>query len=257
MKNNLLSDKLAYNGDTKTRTHLHLCSYTVDRVEEAAGDDFEEMKSRFQPDGITWLQIHGLEDTDAVQTVCTHFGIDFLVMQDILNTDHASKVEEHDQYNVIIAKQIMGGEAMQVSLVQGADFVLTFQERDNDFFDDVMRAIRNNVLKIRTRQSDYLFSVLLNGLITGYMSVAAAISDGLEELESALLADTGDRDIGVQMQELRRDYMQLEADGSAAQGTIFAAISFRFEFVAPGQSALLQRCERSPAQRGAKYRHLP
>lgn len=41
------------------------------------------MKSRFQPDGITWLQIHGLEDTDAVQTVCTHFGIDFLVMQDI------------------------------------------------------------------------------------------------------------------------------------------------------------------------------
>ena len=43
------------------------------------------------------------------------------------------------------------------------------------------------------RQSDYLFSVLLNGLITGYMSVAAAISDGLEELESALLADTGDR----------------------------------------------------------------
>lgn len=95
MKNNLLSDKLAYNGDTKTRTHLHLCSYTVDRVEEASGDDFEEMKSRFQPDGITWLQIHGLEDTDAVQTVCTHFGIDFLVMQDILNTDHASKVEEH------------------------------------------------------------------------------------------------------------------------------------------------------------------
>jgi magnesium transporter len=94
--------------------------------------------------------------------------------------------------------------------VQGADFVLTFQERDNDFFDDVMRAIRNNVLKIRTRQSDYLFSVLLNGLITGYMSVAAAISDGLEELESALLADTGDRDIGVQMQELRRDYMQLK-----------------------------------------------
>ena len=60
------------------------------------------------------------------------------------------------------------------------------------------------------RQSDYLFSVLLNGLITGYMSVAAAISDGLEELESALLADTGDRDIGVQMQELRRDYMQLK-----------------------------------------------
>ena len=101
MKNNLLSDKLAYNGDTKTRTHLHLCSYTVDRVEEAAGDDFEEMKSRFQPDGITWLQIHGLEDTDAVQTVCTHFGIDFLVMQDILNEDKDFLIDAMDREMLI------------------------------------------------------------------------------------------------------------------------------------------------------------
>lgn len=210
MKNNLLSDKLAYNGDTKTLTHLHLCSYNVDRVEEFSGDDLDDVKSHFLPDGIAWLQIHGLEDTDAVQAVCTHFGIDFLVMQDILNTDHASKVEEHDQYNVIISKQIMGDEAMQVCLVQGVNFVLTFQERDNDFFDDVTRAIRNNVLKIRTRQSDYLLSVLLNSLMTSYMSIAAAISDELEELESALLAETNDRDIGVQMQELRRDYMLLK-----------------------------------------------
>ena len=105
------------------------------------------------------------------------------------------------------------------------------------------------------RQSDYLFSVLLNGLITGYMSVAAAISDGLEELESALLADTGDRDIGVQMQELRRDYMQLKRTVLPLKEQYSRL--FRFEFVAPGQSALLQRCERSPAQRGAKYRHLP
>ena len=29
-----------------------------------------------------------------------------------------------------------------LNTAQGADFVLTFQERDNDFFDDVMRAIR-------------------------------------------------------------------------------------------------------------------
>lgn len=256
MKNNLLSDKLAYNGDTKTRTHLHLCSYTVDRVEEAAGDDFGEMKSRFQPDGITWLQIHGLEDTDAVQTVCTHFGIDFLVMQDILNTDHASKVEEHDQYNVIIAKQIMGGEAMQVSLVQGADFVLTFQERDNDFFDDVMRAIRNNVLKSVPDSRTTCFGVaqwLDNRLYVGCSGDQRRVG-GAGICIAGRYRRPGHRstDAGAPA-----GLHAAQADGSAAQGTIFAAISFRFEFVAPGQSALLQRCERSPAQRGAKYRHLP
>ena len=117
------------------------------------------MKSRFQPDGITWLQI-----SRTGRYGCRADGLYAFRDRFSGHAGHSqyrpcSKVEEHDQYNVIIAKQIMGGEAMQVSLVQGADFVLTFQERDNDFFDDVMRAIRNNVLKIRTRQSDYLFSV--------------------------------------------------------------------------------------------------
>ena len=91
------------------------------------------MKSRFQPDGITWLQIHGLEDTDAVQTVCTHFGIDFLVMQDISQYRPCQQGRGARSVQCDYCQADYGGEAMQVSLVQGADFVLTFQERDNDF----------------------------------------------------------------------------------------------------------------------------
>ena len=34
MKNNLLSEKLVYTGDTRTPTHLHLVRYTPDEVHE-------------------------------------------------------------------------------------------------------------------------------------------------------------------------------------------------------------------------------
>lgn len=210
MKNNLLSEKLAYNGDSKTLTHMHLCSYNADQVQEFAGDEFSQVKPHFLPDGIVWLQTHGLEDADSICEICTHFGVDFLVIQDILNTDHPSKIEMYDQYNVMISKLIVGEEQMQVCLVQGVGFVLTFQERENSFFDEVIHAIRSNVLKVRTRQSDYLLSVLMNSLMTSYISVAAAIGDELDDLESTLLAATSDRDVGAQIQVLRGDYMMLK-----------------------------------------------
>ena len=38
MKNNLLSEKLVYTGDTRTPTHLHLVRYTPDEVHEYTAD---------------------------------------------------------------------------------------------------------------------------------------------------------------------------------------------------------------------------
>ena len=41
MKNNLLSERLVYTGDTRTRTHLHLIRYTTDNVGETTAETFE------------------------------------------------------------------------------------------------------------------------------------------------------------------------------------------------------------------------
>ena len=210
MKNNLLSEQLAYTGDSKTQTHLHLCSYNVDEVRKISGERLEEVESEILPGGITWLQVHGFEDTECIREVCSHFGIDFLIVQDILNTELLSKIEVYDNYNLVLAKQIVGSHRTHIGIVQGSDFVLTFQEHETEFFDEVLRAIQSNVLKIRSRQSDYLFSVLLNGLMTNYIAVATAIWDRLEELESTLLSDGPLRDIGAQIQGLRREYMELK-----------------------------------------------
>lgn len=209
-KNNLLSEQLAYTGDSKTQTHLHLCSYNAEQVHTTSGESFEQVKSEILPGGITWLQVHGFEDTECIREVCTHFGVDFLIMQDILNTELLSKIEVNDCYNLVLAKQIVRTRRTHVGIVQGTDFVLTFQEHETDFYDDVLRAIQGNVLKIRQRPSDYLFSVLLNGLMANYISVATAISDRLEELESTLMSDSPQHDIGVQIQGLRREYMALK-----------------------------------------------
>ena len=91
MKNNLLSEKLVYTGDTRTPTHLHLVRYTPDEVHEYTADSLPPIEPQFSEKGMIWLQVHGLKETETVRQVCDRFGIDFLVMQDILNADHPTK----------------------------------------------------------------------------------------------------------------------------------------------------------------------
>ena len=210
MKNNLLSEKLVYTGDTRTPTHLHLVRYTPDEVHEYTADSLPPIEPQFSEKGMIWLQVHGLKETETVRQVCDRFGIDFLVMQDILNADHPTKVEEHERYMLVVAKFFRGGEEMQVCLVQGADFVLSFIESESPLFDDIPQAIRNNVLKFRSRPSDYLLSVLLNSITANYATLISKLDGDLDDLETGLLSTTDCRDTGGQIQELRHRYLQLK-----------------------------------------------
>ncbi len=104
MKNNLLSEKLIYTGDSLTPTHIHLCTYNATEMQESSGDTFQSVKATLDSARINWLQVHGLKDTETIREICAHFEIDFLVLQDILNADHPTKIEEHDKYIVLILK---------------------------------------------------------------------------------------------------------------------------------------------------------
>lgn len=216
MRNNQLSEQLVYTGDSKEPTHLHLMSYTADKVQEYEGDTFDSIKSGIDNTAISWLQVQGLSNTEEVRQVCEHFEIDFLVLQDILNAKHPTKVEEHEHYLVLILKQFNYSDLedlrlQQICLVLGDNYVLAFQENHTDFFDNVCKAIRNNVLKMRTRQTDYLLSASLNNVITNYANVITEIDDALEELEEKLLTISLRKDdIGRQIQIRRHQYMDIK-----------------------------------------------
>ena len=204
MKNNLLSEKLIYTGDSLTPTHIHLCTYNATEMQESSGDTFQSVKATLDSARINWLQVHGLKDTETIREICAHFEIDFLVLQDILNADHPTKIEEHDKYIVLILKLFYPNThkeeneldellQQQVCVILGSNYVLTFLEQE-----------------IRSRQTDYLLSVLLNSIMTNYISTISSIDDALEDLEEELLTITDENDIGIQIQSLRRQYMLMK-----------------------------------------------
>lgn len=215
MKNNLLSEKLTYTGVSQTPTHLHLCVYNAEELQESSAEDFSSISKKIKKDCVNWLQIHGLKNTESVREVCEYFKIDFLVVQDILNPNHPTKIEEHEQYTVLILKLFHYNdnqemEQQQVSLIQGENFVLSFLEVESSFFDNISQALQENAFKIRGRQADYILSVLLNNVMGNYVATISTIEEDLEDMEADLLTINDDKDIGAHIQARRRQYMTMK-----------------------------------------------
>lgn len=211
-QNNLLSEQLKYNGDSQTPTHLHLCSYNAAIVEKVKADTIEILGQSLKSDCINWIQVHGLQNTAIVKQVCEHFNIDFLTTQDILNANHLTKIEEHDNYNVVIIKLLFRNKDGEYSpqhlgIVQGENFLITFTEQETDFFNEIHSAIEKNVLKIRNRQSDYLLSVIMNSVMASFMSILSTMEDELDDLEERFLSSDSYEDPGIdEIQTYRRNY---------------------------------------------------
>lgn len=218
MKNNLLNEEIQYTGKSTTPTHLILTSYNPTEIQENKGETLNDIKETIDSNRINWIQIYGMKNTETIRDICEHFEIDFLVLQDILNADHPTKIEEHDNYMVLVMKLFRFNETnpteeleqQQISIVQGANYVLTFMEWESPLFEAINTALHNNILKIRTRQSDYLLSVLLNSIVANYTYIINSIDDSLEDLEEELLKTTGSDDIGIQIQSLRRQHLQIK-----------------------------------------------
>lgn len=221
MENSLLSERLIYNGESETPTHLHLCVYDTSGEEEYNANDFNSIAQSLNDGKMNWLQVHGIKDIETIRDICRYFKIDFLVLQDILDTTNPTKVEIHDDYTVVILKlfkkiksddelDLIELEPQQICLILGENYLLTFIECESEFFSNVNKAIKKDALKIRKRPSDYLLSVLIGNVITHYISIVTDIDERLEDLEDVLFTATDNKDMGKHIQSLRREYMAMK-----------------------------------------------
>lgn len=80
-------------------------------------------------------------------------------------------------------------------------------EKETDFLNDINTALEKNVLKIRSRQSDFLLSVILNSVMASFISIISELEDGLEDLEEQLLSPEQADMLGIEnIQQYRRNF---------------------------------------------------
>lgn len=202
-------------GDQKEeRVTIELIDYSEDVASETEVIDVGFLEESLHTSTVSWVNINGIHNTEAIDAIGKVYGIHNLVLEDILNTDHRPKVEPFEDYVFFTMKMMWYNEEdelerEQISIVFGKPYVLCFQERKGDIFDPIRERIRTNSGLIRKKGSDYLVYRLIDTVVDNYFIIIERIEERVEDLEELITADTDD-DHTRTIQHLKREIITLK-----------------------------------------------
>ncbi len=142
---------------------------------------------------VTWININGLHDTQMIRDLGKGFGLQALVLEDIVNTGQRPRMDEYDDYLFFVLKMMRYNEetgrihSEQLSMVLGRTFLLTFQEQPGDVFEPVRERIRKHRGRIRKVGIDYLAYALLDTVVDNYLYIIERFGEKIEEVEDKIL----------------------------------------------------------------------
>jgi len=183
-----------------------LTEKTVQRVEDCF--PFKEKPT------VTWVNIDGLHEVDAIEHIGRHFDVHPLTLEDIVNTGQRPKLEDFDGYLFVIFKMFYHDsdadhlKTEQVSLLLGPTWVISFQEEEGDVFEPIRQRIRNAKGRIRRMGADYLAYALVDAVVDNYFLVLEKIGERVEDIEEELIADPSPETLHV-IHRLKRELIYL------------------------------------------------
>jgi len=142
-----------------------------------------------------WVKVRGTHDADFVQQMADCFSLHPLMVEDILEHGARPKLEMYDHQLFLVLRllsydeQRMRVTAEHVSIVADKHMLLTFQESENNVWDDLERRLVQGLGRIKTFGYDHLLFALLDAVVDEYFLVIGRLAEDIEELENSVLAD--------------------------------------------------------------------
>ncbi|MBF4695182.1 magnesium/cobalt transporter CorA [Fusibacter ferrireducens] len=210
-KRNLPPGTMVYTGEYANEPlKLELFSFSEGHHEYKVLKNLDEVHAA---KGTKWLNVIGLSHIDALSQIAQQYQINDMIMEDIVNVSHRSKVEFEEKYLFSIFKMIYLGKEdtlfrEHLSIIQMPGIVITFQERQEDVFDGIRQRIRMGQGKIRGNGSDYLFYALLDAIVDHQLDVMNFIQDQVDELERQIIDE--DDTLIESLYHMRKDLLILK-----------------------------------------------
>ncbi|MBB6481327.1 magnesium/cobalt transporter CorA [Spirochaeta isovalerica] len=175
------------------KAEIEVFLYDDGKFEERilAGEDLSGFKT---PENmVCWINITGTEDSEFLAMLGEKFGLSKLSLEDIQNTGHRPKIDDFDRYLHTILKMITWDDETnslqleQISLIYTGNTLISIQERKGDVFENIRSRIRHHKGKIRNKQADYLFYVMIDSIVDNYFLMVDKIREEQEILEEKTL----------------------------------------------------------------------
>jgi magnesium transporter len=144
---------------------------------------------------VTWMNVNGISQVNALEKVGECYNIHPLVLEDILDIQQRPKVEDYEAYLYIVLKAMrpvtedMGSEikSEQVSLILGSHYVISFHEGNGDLFAPIRERLLWDKGRIRKMGADYLAYSIIDLIVDNYFVELETFSDKVEALEDEVV----------------------------------------------------------------------
>lgn len=164
---------------------------------------------------ITWINLDGLRKAD-VEKLNNHYGVHFLITEDILSTGQRPKMDEIDGLMYCVLSMLYFNdkdstvEAEQISIVLGKNFVISFQEdASRDVFNPLRERLKINSSKVRLNGADFLFYSLIDMIVDNYYLVMEKLGERIEALEEDIIRNANKRTL-AKINMLRKEMIILK-----------------------------------------------
>ncbi len=204
-----------YTGDKlRESTDIEIYDYSKDSFDLIQSKHVEDAFKFKTTDQVTWINVNGLNLSAEIEKLGAYYDLHPLVMEDVLNTDHRPKVDEYGDYFFIVLKMLYFNKDEQftvehISLVVGQNYVLSFQESEEDIFHFIRERIANPDSRIRSSGADYLAFALIDTIVDNYFAVIEDIGEKIEHLEDQLFNENPDDSVPKEIQALKREVLRI------------------------------------------------
>lgn len=206
---------LIHIGERKVeKIRLDLIEYDENEVKEVQDSSIETCLESKDKMNVSWINVVGIHDPKIIEKFGNAFDLHTLHQANIMNTDLRPSIEFHEAYILLMLKlphfndETGRVELEQISIILAKNHVLTFQEIEEDVFDQIRKRIRENLGSIRKQKSDYLAYALIDAVIDSYFLVLEKISDISENLEENLMGNPSQTTL-QNLQVLKRQMISL------------------------------------------------
>ena len=181
---------------------------------------------------ISWINICGLDDVDAIKHFCELFSIHQLSIEDILSPNQQPKAEIFDKYEFLSIKTIEQKKTLyneqksrrrkkqrswemseilinQISMIIMKNIIITFQNTDGNSFNDARRRILDNVGEFRKMGPDYLAYSIIDTIVDEYFITLNSLEDNIEDYEDRATKTTDDTFI-QEIQDIKKCLLRIK-----------------------------------------------
>src|SRR5688572_15361686 len=88
----------------------------VDLVEKELASIEEVLAYRDTPN-VTWINVNGIHDVEMLRKLGEYFGFHPLALEDVINTGQRAKVDNYEDHQFIVVKELRWQETLEVEQV--------------------------------------------------------------------------------------------------------------------------------------------